>query len=333
MLRHRLVLLTAGFTFLVGEPSAAEKGRLIYADGNQITGQLASATVFVADRFGVVRFDPAEARFAADQSADQSGDQPQAAGRLAVAQPSVVSPAVVPPATPTKPWWHPWKFAVNGYIDRTLEKGEPRHTYHGSFRVDRPVFTNGHVSFEASYEYRTIASQLDQRRATTQGEYRHRFAGSRWFALYQPKFEYDGRNLSPEQMVEYGSARINYLISQHAVGGGYVLLDRPRLQSNAVLSWNHLDIEVYDLGSYATGMPSFDLEHLLTLRGGFEVKQQGRVYWIYQRGNFAWENRLELSKRVSEHLLLTLRHEYRQKFPLRDANPLDRLRLLFGLEY
>jgi len=330
MPRPRLVLLALGFTFLASGFHAAEKGRLIYADGNQLTGQLVSATVFVADRFGVVRFDPAEARFAADLP----GAPARAADRPPSVRAAVVpTPAAAPPTPRVEPWWHPWKFAINGYIDRTLEKGEPRHTYHGSFRVNRPVFTNGRVSLEATYEYRTIASKLDQRRATIEGEYRHRFTGSRWFALYQPKFEYDGRNLSPEQMEEYGRARINYLISQHGVGGGYVLLDRPRLQSKAVLSWNHLDIEVFHLGSYATGMPSFDLEHRLDLRGGFEFKQQGRVYWIYQNGDFTWENRLELSKRVSEHLLLTLRHEYRQKFPLRDANPLDRLRLLFGVEY
>lgn len=330
MHRPRLAFSATVFVLLCATAGAADRGRLIYTDGNQITGTLLADHMFASDRFGMVRFDSSEAHFVVDKP-ERPPDPDQ---KVPAAAPSTeqLAPSISP-AKPSKAWWHPWSFAINGFVDSTKENGERRREYHGSFRIERPIGTGGRLLLESSYEYRTAETRLDQRRATTQGEYRHRFDNSRWFALYQPKFEYDGRNLNATQAEQYGRARINYLISQHAFGCGYILLDRPRLKSNAVLGWNHLDIEVYDLGSYTTGMPSFDLEHHLTLGGGYEFKQQGRIYWLQHRGSFAWENRIELSKRLAEHLLLTLRHEYRQNYPLRDANPLDRLRLLFGLEY
>lgn len=207
-----------------------------------------------------------------------------------------------------------------------------RREYYGGIRLERPSQSDP-IVFDARYEYRRTGGRFDKRRATGTIDWRHQFADSKWFTLYRPYFEYDGRTLSAEAAAVYDRSRLNYLFTQQQGGVGYRLLDRAKLKSSLILNWNHFHIWVFHVDNLGRGVPSLQAENTLLLGHGFEIKQTGQLYWLYESNteDWIWENHLDFTKRLGTHLFVTLRHEYRKDHPLRDATPLDRFRLLFGL--
>lgn len=307
----------------------APRGTLVFADGNRITGRWVSDGVFMSDRFGVVRFEPAEARFEPASGAPYH----DSLGGLRERVEAEVQAGTSAPAKPVPPPWHPWKFSVSGFADSTLEGGERRREYYGGIRVDRPLTRQDQVSLDLRYEYRRKGDRLDRRRGTATGEWRHSFGDSRWFSLFRPKGEYDGRNLDAEQQQAFGRTRLDYLFTHQQGGIGYRLLDSKQLKSNVVAGWNWFYIHVYHLGSLDADAPSVSLEHDLRLPWGLEIKQVGQAYLVPSSGDLAWENTVDFTKHLTSHVYVTLRHEHRKDYVLRNANPLDRLRLLFGLKF
>lgn len=139
--------------------------------------------------------------------------------------------------------------------------------------------------------------------------------------------------MTPEKAEQYGRPRLDYLFTQQQLGVGRTVVDTAAFKSSAILNWNHFQIEVFHATGGKVGVPSLNIENAVELGHGFEVKQTGQLYWLYRANDILWENSLDLTKHVSTHLFVTLRHEYRKDYPVRDATPLDRLRLLFGANY
>lgn len=308
------------------------RGVLAYPDGNRITGRLVSDGVFASDRFGEVRFTSGDARFEPDNRMPADDTPGGLRERVEAEVDGTTTPR--PPAARADAPSSPWKFAISGFADRTLDDGRRRHEYYLGLSVERPSDSDPMV-FDARYEYRRTGGRLDKRRATGTFDWRHRFAGSRWFTLYRPYFEYDGRTLNADDAANFGRARLDYVFTQQQAGVGYNLVDTPRLKSNAILSWNHFHVWVFHAGNLGRGVPSLKVENTLPLGRGLELKQTGQLYWLYEAAvdQVLWENHLDLTQRFGAHLFVTLRHEYRKDHPLRDATPLDRLRLLFGVNF
>lgn len=337
-LPHALVLLILVWPALFAAEVPLRRGILVYADGNRLTGRLVADGVFASDRFGEVRFAPKDARFEADHSMpgdDNSGslkERVEAEVETGAGRPAAPSgPAAVKPDLPP---WHPWKFALSGFADVTTDDGKRRREYYGGLRIERPSESDS-VIFDARYEYRRTGDRFDRRRATGTFDWRHRFSDPRWFTLYRPYFEYDGRTLSADDAATFGRDRLNYFFTQQQAGLGYAWLSTPKFKSNAILNWNHFHVWVFDVGNLGRGVPSLQLENTLPLGRGLELKQRGQIYWLYESNTeeWLWENYLDLTQRFGAHLFLTLRHEYRKDHPLRDATPLERFRLLFGVNF
>ena len=310
------------------------RGTLVFADGNRVTGRLTGEGRFTSDRFGEIRFQEAEARFEPATDAPDDDTPGSLKERVEAEINPRPPPGPAPAARPTPPRWHPWKLSLSGFADRTSDDGQRRHEYYGGIKAERPSPSDP-IVLDARYEYRRTGERLDRRRATATLDWRHRFPDSRWFTLYRPYLEYDGRTLKPEDAATLGRSRLNYLFTQQQAGVGYHLLQSDRLKSNAVLSWNHFHVWVFDVDNLGRGVPSVRLENSLALGRGLELKQTGLIYWLYESDTeeFLWENSIDLTQHLGRHLFLTLRHEYRRDHPLRDATPLDRLRLLFGITF
>jgi hypothetical protein len=333
---HALVLLATTAGALAAEVPL-RRGLLVYPDGNRLTGRLVAEGVFASDRFGEIRFSAKDAQFEADHAMpgdDTSGGLKERveAEVEAAAQPA---PANVPAAVkPDLPRWHPWKFSISGFADSTTDDGRRRREYYGGLRIERPSESDPLV-FDSRFEYRRTGDRFDKRRATGTIDWRHKFTDSRWFTLYRPYFEYDGRTLSADDAATFGRARLDYFFTQQQAGVGYNLLSTPKLKSNVILNWNHFHVWVFHVGNLGRGVPSLQFENTLPLGHGLELKQSGQLYWLYESNTekLLWENHLDLTQRFGPHLFFTLRHEYRKDHPLRDATPLDRLRLLFGVNF
>lgn len=321
--------------FFLAIPLAADvrrqRGVLIYPDGNRATGRLVTAGVFASDRFGEIRYATSEAYF---EPGPAMPDDMAPGGLKERVDAEVNPPASTNVRTPEPPSWHPWKFAISGFVDRTTDDGNRHREYYTAVRIERPSPANP-LAFDARYEYRRGADRFDKRRATGTIDWRHKLPNSRWFTLYRPYFEYDGRTLGADEAAILGRSRLDYFFTQQQGGLGYNLLSTPNLESNLVLNWNLFHVWIFHIGDVGRSMPSMQLENTFSFGRGLELKQHGQLYWLYESASDAWlwENYLDLTQRLNDHLYFTLRHEYRKDHPLRNATPLDRLRLLFGINF
>jgi hypothetical protein len=308
------------------------RGLLVYPDGNRLTGRLLADGVFASDLFGEVRFDSKAVRFEPRLEVPDR-DTPGELRERVDAEVKAGTPAT-PAAKPVSSGAKPWKFSISGFADATTDDGNRRREYYGALRIERPSQTDPLI-LEGRYEYRRVGSRLDRRRATGSLDWRHPFPESRWFTLYRPYFEYDGRSLSPADAATLGRTRIDYIFTQQQAGVGYNILAGPKVKSNAIVNWNHFHVWVFHLANLGRGVPSLQLENTFPLTRSLELKQTGQIYWLYEAASdqWLWENYLDLTQHFGSHFFLTLRHEYRKDHPLRDATPLDRLRLLFGVNF
>lgn len=329
-----------------------QPGTLVYADGDRVTGRLVAEGVFQSKRFGEIRFVRTEARFEAiDRTLaddtpgglrarveeDLSG-RPRDASPLAQAVPPPVSEPTPTDDTSrgvksTRPWWHPWKITISGYLDRTREDGVPRHEFFTGLRIQHPRTDGLLLSADARYEFVRKNKRIDKRRATFRGDIR-KDLGGRWFALYFPFAEYDGRNLA---VPVNGRSRVNYLMSQHQAGIGYHLLDKPKLRSQIAATWSYFHLKEFHGTTSDADAPALYIENELYLPFGFEVKQTGHVYYIGDRRDLdlelGWENQVDFTKRLGAHVFVTLRHEYRKDYPVPRTNAIQRARLLLGVNF
>ncbi len=327
----------------VGNKNASangQRGVLIFSDGNRLTGVLqqerGQAGRFVSDRFGDIAFSADEARFEPERVDDATVAfrgktsanpvAPAPARAPAPAAPLILAAGAKPPPkpSPAPSALHPWKFKLNGFLDRTDDNGIHRSEYVTGLRIDRNT-TSNQFFLDNRYEYAERNEILDRRRATSRGDWRH-VLSPRWFTLYTPYLEYDGKTVA--------TGRNDYLLNQQQGGIGYRLLTGPDYTSRVAATWSFFDLTNYDLGTESSfSAPSLILENNLRLPWAFELRQKGQVYYLAAEQTFGWDNEADLIKRLNKTLSLTLRHQYRRDYPALGLNPINRLRLLFGVEF
>lgn len=123
---HVWIFLAGVIAFAAEAP--LRRGILVYPDGNRITGRLAAEGVFASDRFGELRFAPADAKF--EPALDMPSDDTPGGLKERVEAEIKTATKTVPPSTasesatkPNLPWWHPWKLSISGYADSTTDDG------------------------------------------------------------------------------------------------------------------------------------------------------------------------------------------------------------------
>jgi hypothetical protein len=75
------------------------------------------------------------------------------------------------------------------------------------------------------------------------------------------------------------------------------------------------------------------VETELKLPWRMSLSERGVYYYSLASGTSGWENRIELSKKFSETLSTSIRHETRQYNPDGTTQNYSRLKLLFGLDF
>lgn len=164
-------------------------------------------------------------------------------------------------------------------------------------------------------------------------EWRHDLGRSDFFTFVRPYAEYDGVNLSAAETAQFGRSRLNYFFALQQGGLGYRLHDSPGFTSSLVGSWNWFYVDLFDVLHGHTDAPSLLLENDLQLPWRLEFKQRAEMFYLRASGKIGWENRFDLTRRLTPRLFITLRHEYRRDYPVVSANRIDRLRLLFGADF
>lgn len=321
----RLALL-ALTTATLAAAARADVGVLDFHDGNKVTGTLVSPGVFRSDRFGVIGFSPEQATFVPTQSTVTSVAEPQPPVSVAEG----ASPAVER-KRPKGRLLENWKFSIAGFWDERSEGEIRESTYDLLFRFERPKLKADRISGTLTYNYVDKQGIIDRRRATAKGEWDHDLS-ARWVLLYRPEAEYDGRNLEPDIAAQLGRSRINYGLLQNQIGVGYRLIDKPTYKTTVSANWAFLNLRLFHYATLNFDVPVVSVENDFTFPWKLSLKHNARAYYLISDDQLSMTSELELKKQLTDFFYLTLRHEYRVDF-ISEANELNRLRLLFGIDF
>jgi hypothetical protein len=126
----------------------------------------------------------------------------------------------------------------------------------------------------------------------------------------------------------------DYTLLQQEVGVGYHLLTTPSrklrlgLSQNWFDTWNSAPVRAHTSRDVVS---TFE-EAELTLPWRMALSQRGVWYPVQDQAD-GWEHRVDLTKKLTETLSTSVRHEIRRNNP--DGSSLDytRLKLLFGLDF
>ncbi|HTO02526.1 MAG TPA: hypothetical protein VL069_02440, partial [Opitutus sp.] len=128
----------------------------------------------------------------------------------------------------------------------------------------------------------------------------------------------------------------DYVLLQQEFGAGVTLLDAENHKIRVGLAENLFDtwvtpVETKTHISQTVESVFFEVETKLPWR--IVVTDRGVWYYSIADQSTGWENRFEISKKLTETLTMGLRHEVRHNNPDVRSADYRRLRLLFGFDF
>jgi hypothetical protein len=290
---------------------------LRFADGRELDGawqrEEAGVVVFVSNRHGELRL-PAEMVTVRRDLAPIAGP----AGTPSL--PNASGSATVPKSDSAPAWRGRLAFSTE-----TSSAPDSRTALSAELRLEHKT-DRQELRLEPRYELRREDDITRDDKLRING-YARRTLGDRWFALYRPAFE-----LNRASFVQGVAADYWYLA--HELGGGREFGpddDRVvRLGATANLyqiAFYNLDADLAIHGGALFGEAEWLLPFSIRLRNLLQFVHYPR---FDQSGV---TNELELTKKLTDSLSLSLRHEYRHVTPDPRIESYRRLRLLIGYDF
>jgi hypothetical protein len=186
---------------------------------------------------------------------------------------------------------------------------------------------NDEVQISAHYDYASINEQT----ATTDmvkgsGMWRHDFP-SKLFAVYRPTLEW---NRAYYRLGEPS----DYVLLQQELGVGVTLLDQETRKLRVGVAENLFDTWITPTDTHLSQTVESVFAEI-EARLPWRIVLTDRGVWYYSIANQTqgWENRFEISKKLTETLTMGVRHEIRHNNPDVRSADYRRLRLLFGFDF
>jgi Protein of unknown function, DUF481 len=296
---------------------------LVYPDGDRIQGRLVERTdkliVFESNRFGVLRVPTDEASvILPDQTA-----LPKAGGAEAAPGMERYSPAML--AARLGDFFGPWHgrlaFMTEVVTDTTDRNGFALESLlQRKWRADE-------VHLKLRYDYSSTNGKATTDVAKADGLWRHDF-NPRYFALYRPSVEWNRASylngvpndyVQLQQEVGVGVSPLNQLHRKLRVGAS----------GNLFSNWGTTPDGTYTSRTVASSF----LEAEFKLPWRMNLLERGAYYLPSSSATDGWENRVELSKKFTETLSTSIRHDIRRYNPDGKTQDYTRLRLLFGVDF
>ncbi|WP_148218054.1 DUF481 domain-containing protein [Opitutus terrae] len=320
--------------------AAAEKpalDQLVFKDGDRVRGKLVehagNVLVFQSERFGLLRVPTSEAEVILAQpvgpavATTATPDQEAAvAERVEEGEVSVerwpFSPLQM--AAALKEFFGSWhgRFSV---ATEVLEDARQ----HGSATVEAKLqrkWKNDEVQLTGRYDYASTNEVAATDMVKADGVWRHDFP-RKLFSVYRPSVEWN------RQFYRDG-APSDYVLMQQEVGAGVNLFNTDTRKLRAGVSENLFDVWVTPTDfhtSHAVESVFTEIEAKLPWR----ITLTDRSVWYYSIASQTdgWENRFEVSKKLTETLTIAARHDIRRNNPDERAADYERLRVLFGVDF
>jgi hypothetical protein len=357
----KLIPLIVGWLLLVGPAGLAQaaeaahapagpRDSLVYKDGDRVQGKLVERAggeiVFQSDRFGVLRVPAADAVvILADQSA-------KAPGRAKPAARPAPAPAVAQAAPPEEkpsteraeeekisvwerfsPWvltakvrnyFGPWHGRL-AFSTETVSDSAHRNNDSIDAHLQRK-WERDDVQLTARYDYAETNQFTTTDTVKSSAVWRHEFS-KREFTQYRPSVEWNRAS-------KLKGVPNDYVLLQQEIGVGFNLLTKPGRKVRAGVSENLFDVWTLvptTRHNSRTVASTFE-ESDWTLPWRMTLSQRG-VYYPVPNKTDGWESRIELNKKLTETLSVSLRQEMRRHNPDGSSQDYSKLKLLFGFDF
>lgn len=329
------------------EPTATTRDALVYKDGDRLQGRLVERAggliVFHSDRFGEVRVPAADAVvILAEKAAAPAGPAPVAARAATTAEASRHEAKKMEEREEAEkvslwerfsPWqltakvknffgpWHGKLAASTEFVTDTAERNNNSFEGHLGRKWERDE-----VQLNARYDFAETNSVTTTDTVRASGSWRHDFTKTQ-FAQYRPTVEWNRASL-------LAGVPNDYVLLQQEIGVGVSLVTTPRTKVRTGVSenlfnvWN--SVPTTKKGTRAVESVFEETEFALPWR--MTLSQRGVWYPITNHAD-GWENRIDLSKKLTETLSVSLRHEIRENNPDGTAQDYKRLKVLLGFDF
>ena len=344
--RLMVALLCLVLTRTVGatEPEENTRDTLVYKDGDRVQGRLIDKTdkiiVFDSDRFGVLRVmvenavvlkaepreKPAPATTVAALPAAAALDKEKAvqsaeAERLSVLERFRLSVLTARLGDFFGPWHGRFAFSLE-QVSNTADQVSTgvEMTLLRKWKFDE-------VRLKGRYDFSQTNKLTTTDLIKADGLWRHDFP-RRYFALYRPTVEWNRASFN-------NGVPNDYVQLQQEIGAGVNILSDGRRKLRVGVSENLFDVwTTTPGGTHSTRtVESLFLEAELKLPWRMSLTERGVYYYSFASTKDGWENHVELSKKFTETLSTSIRHETRQYNPDGTTQDYSRLKLLFGLDF
>ena len=183
------------------------------------------------------------------------------------------------------------------------------------------------MQLTARYDYATLDSTVSSTDMIKgAGVWRHDLP-HKLFSVYRPTLEWN-------RAYYINGVPADYVLLQQEVGAGITLLNTTSRKFRVGLSENLFDTWGTTDGSHISQtVESVFSEVEAKLPWRIVVTDRGVWYYSFQNNTDGWENRFEVSKKLTETLTMGLRHEVRHNNPDVRSADYRRLRLLFGFDF
>jgi len=323
------------------EPDANTRDTLVYKDGDRVQGRLVDKTdkiiVFASDRFGVLRVlvenavvikaqPPAEAKLSAGTpaavvAAKENAAQNAEAERLSGMERFRLSVL----AANLGEFFGPWHGRFAFSLEQVSNTADQFNT--GLEMTLLRKWKSDEVLLKGRYDFSETNSLTTTDLLKADGLWRHDFP-RKYFALYRPTVEWN--------RASYNNGVPNdYVQLQQEIGVGVNLLSDIHRKVRLGVSENLFDVWNTTPGGLHTSrtVESLFLETELKLPWRMTLTERGVYYYSLVSAQDGWENHIELSKKFTETLSTSIRHEIRRYNPDGNTQDYSRLKLLFGIDF
>ena len=338
---------------LAGPGRAAEsednsRDTLVYKDGDRVQGRLVEKTdkiiVFESDRFGTLRVlvenavvikaeqrtelaaasHAPHAAVADKEKEKEKAAQNEESERLSLLERFRLSNLTAELRDFFGPWHGRFAFSLE-QVSNTAEQDNM-----GMEAILKRKWKSDEVQLKGRYDYSATNRLATTDLLKAEGLWRHDFPRN-YFTLYHPTLEWNSASFTKTVPILPN----NYVQVQQEIGAGVSILSTVRRKVRVGFSENLFDVWNTEPGGTHTNrtVESFFEEMELKLPWRMTLSQRGVYYYSIASGKDGWEDRIELSKKFTETLSTSIRHEIRRYNPDGTTQDYTRLKLLFGLDF
>lgn len=307
------------------EPALDE---LIFRDGDRIRGHLlkraGDTLLFQSERFGLLKVPAGQAEVILAKSPSIPSVK---AATLTTTGDVAVERAPFSPLAMTRALkaffgdWH-GRFNLGAEV---LQDVSDRTSTTVEARLERK-WSSDEVKINGRYDYAAVNQIVATDLIKAGAEWRHDFSG-RFFSVYRPTVEWN-------RAFYRGGQPADYVLLQQEAGAGINVLKTDTRRFRVGLSENAFDTWVTPVQSHSAQMvESLFTELEAKLPWWITLTNRAVWYHSFDDKSNGWEDRFEVSKKLTETLTIGAQHETRYNNPDVRSADYQRHRLVFGFDF